>query len=111
MQRLDLGLLGLTKQAIRKVRPDPDMTAQSNQVARMLCAWHVAAMPKNAIGSFRRAGLVLRWNGEQVRLMERIELEAADRAWDVFLHEIVEEEMEDEVPSDDDRDELMGELE
>jgi hypothetical protein len=37
-QPLDFGLFGLTKQALRKVRIDPDKTAQSNQLIMMLRA-------------------------------------------------------------------------
>jgi hypothetical protein len=44
-QPLDLGLFGLTKQAISKVRLDPDKTVQSSQLIRMFCAWHIAATP------------------------------------------------------------------
>jgi hypothetical protein len=71
MQPLDFGLFGLTEQAIRKVRIDPDKTAQSNQLIRMLCAWHIAVTPKNVIGSFRRAGLVVEWNEEQEGLIAK----------------------------------------
>jgi hypothetical protein len=45
-QPLDLDLFGLIKQVLRKVRIDPDKTAQSNQFIMMLCAWHIAATSK-----------------------------------------------------------------
>jgi hypothetical protein len=42
-QALDLGLFGITKQVLTKVRVDPEKSPQSNQLIRMLSAWHVAA--------------------------------------------------------------------
>jgi hypothetical protein len=110
-QPLDLGLFGLTKQALGKVRVDPDKTAQSNQFIRMLCAWHIAATAKNVIGNFRRAGLVVEWNEEQERLMAKIVIEAAERAQEVSLHEAREDETEDESLSNDDLDEFLPESE
>jgi hypothetical protein len=106
-QPLDFGLFGLTKQAVRRVRTDSEKTAQSNQLIRMLCAWHVAATPRNVIGSFRRAGLVVYWDARQERLMARVELAAVDCAREVFLHETVEEETEDGVLSGDDRHDML----
>jgi predicted glycosyl hydrolase (DUF1957 family) len=67
--------------------------------------------PKNVIGSFRRAGLVVEWNEEQKPLMAKIVIEAADRAQEVFLHEARKDETEDELLSDDDLDELLAESE
>jgi hypothetical protein len=106
-QPLDLGVFGLTRQALRRVRTNPEKTAQSNQWIRMLCAWHVAATPRNVIGRFRPAGLVVHWDAGQERLMARVKLAAADRAREVFLHETVEDETEDNVLSDDDRDDRL----
>jgi hypothetical protein len=67
--------------------------------------------PKNVIGSFHCAGLVVEWNDEQERLMAEIVIEAAYRAQEVFLHEAREDETEDELFSDDDFDELLAESE
>jgi hypothetical protein len=58
-QLVDFGLFGLTKQAVSKVRPGPDKTAQSSQLIRVLCASNIAATPKNIIASFGYAGLVV----------------------------------------------------
>jgi hypothetical protein len=79
--------LGLTKQAVRKVRIVPDRSAQSKQLIRMLCASHVAATPRNVIGSFKRAAIVVRWSAADDRLFAEIVLAAADRAQELFLHE------------------------
>jgi hypothetical protein len=111
VQPLDLGSFGLTKQALRKVRIDPDKAAQSTHLIRMLCAWHIAAIPKNVMGSFRRTGLFMERNEEQERPMAKIVIEAADRAQEVFFHEAREDETKDELLSNDDRDELLAKSE
>jgi hypothetical protein len=88
------------------VRVDLDRTAQSDQLIRVLCAWHIAATPKNVVGSFRRAGLAVRWNGEQDTLFGGIVPAAADRVQEVFVHEFADSETEDDVASEDDLDDL-----
>jgi hypothetical protein len=89
-----------------RVRTDPETTAQSNQLIRMLCVWHGAVTARNVIGNVRRAGLAVYWDAGQEGFMARVELVAADRARGVFLDETVEEEREDDVLSDDDRDDV-----
>jgi hypothetical protein len=76
----------------------------------MLCAWHIAATQKNVVGSFRRAGLVVRWNGEQDTLFAGIVPAAADRAQEMFVHEFAGSETEDDVASEDDLDDLPAEI-
>jgi hypothetical protein len=49
-QALDLGLFGITKQGLPKVRPGSRKSAQSNLLIRLISSWHIAATPKNIGG-------------------------------------------------------------
>jgi hypothetical protein len=76
----------------------------------MLCAWKMAATPRNVIGSFRGAEIIVRWDETRESLVSEVALEASDRGHGVFLHEILEQETEDELVSHDDSHALMLEV-
>jgi hypothetical protein len=44
-QALDLGLFGITKRALTKMRQDSQKSGQLNQLIQLLSAWHIAATP------------------------------------------------------------------
>jgi hypothetical protein len=113
MQALDLGLFGITKQALTKVRPDPEKSPQSNQLIRMLSACHVAATPKNIVGSFRRSGIVVRCEEAMGRgcLVAAVVPGEADRAQELYVHEQEEDETGDELLSDDELDDRVANTE
>jgi hypothetical protein len=96
-QALDLGLLGITKQALTKVRPDPEKSAQSNQLIRMLSAWYVAATPKNIVRSFRGSRIVVRRQDDRGCLLAEVVPEEADQAQELHLHEHEADETDDEL--------------
>jgi hypothetical protein len=110
-QALDLGLFGITKQGLTKVRVDPEKSAQSNQLIRMLSAWHVAATPKNIVGSFRRSGIVVRWEEGRGCLLAAVVPGEADRAQELYVHEQEEDETGDELLSDDELDDRVANTE
>jgi hypothetical protein len=105
---LDLGLFGITKCALAKVRSDPEKSAQSNQLIRMLCAWHTAAALRNIIASFRRSGVVVHWDGNRAFLTAAVVLEEANRAQEVCLRERGEDEVIDQLLSDDELEDMSG---
>jgi hypothetical protein len=96
-QALDLGLFGITKQALTKVRPDSEKSAQTNQLIRMLSAWDVAATPRNIVGSFRRSGIVVRWQEDRGALLAEVVPQEADHAQELSLHDHEEDETDDEL--------------
>jgi hypothetical protein len=92
-QALDLGLPGITKQALTNVRPYSQKPAQSNQLIRLVSAWEVAATPKNIIASFRRSGIVVRWEKARGYMVAAVTPEEVDRVQEVSLHEQIEDKM------------------
>jgi hypothetical protein len=104
-QPLDLGLFGLTKRSLTKVRPDPEKSMQSNQLIRMLCAWFSAATPKNIIGSFTRPGIVPWWDAETNLLMAQVIPERAGPAQELFALETDDDTGSDQMESDADLEE------
>jgi hypothetical protein len=107
-QAVDLGLLGITKQALTKVRPDSEKSAQSNQLIRMLSASYVAGMRRNIVGSFRRSGMFVRWQEDRGCLFAEVVSEEADRAQELYLHEQEEDETDNELLSDHELDDLVA---
>jgi hypothetical protein len=99
-QPFDLGLFGLIKRALTKVRPDPNKSCQSNQLLRMLAVWFSVAMPKHIVGSFVRAGIVRWWDTGKEQLMTRVSEEQAEPAQQVFREETEEDVTADENESD-----------
>jgi hypothetical protein len=72
-QPLDLDPFGLTKRAIRRIRPNQALTKQLNQLIRLLSAWYVAATSRNIVGSFHRADLVTKLKSENNLFLETID--------------------------------------
>jgi hypothetical protein len=77
----------------------------------MFYTWHIAATPKNIAGTFQQAGPVVQWDMKHEYPMAIITPELADQAEDVFLHEHVKAEREDEVALHEDFDLLEMDLE
>jgi hypothetical protein len=73
-----------------------------------LCAWHTAATPRNIIASFRRSGVVVRWDGNRAFLTAAVVPEEADRAQEVYLHESEDDEAIDQLLSDDELEDMSG---
>jgi hypothetical protein len=103
-------LFGITKEALTKVRLDSEKSPQSNQLIRMPSAWHVAATPKNIVGSFRRSGIVVRWEEDRGRLLAAVVPGETDRAQELSVHE-QEDETGDELFSDDVLDDRVADTE
>jgi hypothetical protein len=77
----------------------------------MLCVWNIAATPKNIVGSFRRASVVVQWDMEHEYLMAIIMSELADRVEELLLHECVEAQTEDAITLDEALGDLKRDLE
>jgi hypothetical protein len=101
-------LFGISKQALTNVRLDSEKSAQSNQLIRMLSAWSFAATPKNIVGSFRRSGIVVRWEEDRGCLLAAVVPGEVDRAQELYVHEQEEDETKDELLSDDKLDDLVA---
>jgi hypothetical protein len=104
-------LFGIAKQALTKVRLDSEKSAQSNQLIRMLSAWHVAATPKNIVGSFRRSGIVVRWEEDRGCLLAAVVPGEVDRAQELDVYEQEEDETGDELLADDELDDRVASTE
>jgi hypothetical protein len=87
MLHVNLGLFGITKQALLKGRLDSEKFTQSNQLIRMPSAWHIASTPKNTVADFRRSGIAVRWDEIKGCLLATVVPEEADRAEEVYVHE------------------------
>jgi hypothetical protein len=107
-QALDLSFFGITKQALTKVRPHSEKSAQSNQLIRMFSAWYVAATPMNIVGSFRGSGIVVRWQEDRGCLLAEVVPEEADHVQELYLHEQEEDETDNEPLSDHELDDLVA---
>jgi hypothetical protein len=77
----------------------------------MLSAWHVAATPKNIVGSFRRSGIVVRWEEGRGCLVATVVPGEADRAQELYVHEQEEDETGDELLSHDELDDRVADTE
>jgi hypothetical protein len=103
-QTLDLGLFGIIKQALTKLRLDSQKSAQSNELIRLLSAGHIAATPTATAASFRRSEIVVRWEEVRDCLVAVLVPEEVDHVQEVYLHEQVEDETGDEISTEDELD-------
>jgi hypothetical protein len=77
---------------------------------RILSAWHIASTPKNIVASFRRSGIVVRWDEINGFLLATIVPEEGDRVQEVYLYKQQEEETGEYLISDDELDAMPGEM-
>lgn len=57
-QMLDLGIFGIQKKNISKIRPEKNLSSQSKQIIKILNSWFSVATPSNITSAYKQAGLV-----------------------------------------------------
>ena len=60
IQVLDLGMFGIQKRAVKKVRPSQRFSPQSKELIKICTAWQQVATPTNITAAFGEAGLTKR---------------------------------------------------
>lgn len=55
---LDLGIFGIQKKNISKIRPEKNLSSQSKQIIKILNSWFSVATPSNITSAYKQSGLV-----------------------------------------------------
>lgn len=81
-QMLDLGIFGVQKMHIPKIKPDKNLSDLTKQVVKIVDSWRAAATPRNITQAFKAAGLDFYLeNGEilcRVNLYNAVKLRSID---------------------------------
>ena len=77
LQPLDLGVFGNQKRWQGNITVEADLNRQTKQVIKIYDSYRMATTPKNVIGAFRKAGLVVWFDTTTMMLMLRVDRQFA----------------------------------